>query len=307
MSVGVSESRFYMWRAIFAIAHADGQINKEEEAFMDEHMRIVSFSLPQRAILEDDIIHPKDPGEMLSRVSDPDDQGTFFQFARMMCWSDGNYDEQEKEIMQRLLGAHMECLDVPSMTQALSASKEVVQNQDKFSKEEKKGVGTIISRILDAGKSIVSSADGVSESRFYMWRAIFAMAHADDVITDEERAFMNDTLNTESFSPDQISVLRSDMDIAQDPLEMFMQIEGQVDRSHFFHFARLLCWSDGNFDEQEQKIMLKLKSIHVRNVDINEMIGHVDMELDRKNKDLLQDDIKSGNPFKSFLLRIKAS
>ena len=31
-------------------------------------------------------------------------------------------------------------------------------------------------------------SEGIPESRFYMWRAVFAMAHADHVITDEERA-----------------------------------------------------------------------------------------------------------------------
>jgi uncharacterized membrane protein YebE (DUF533 family) len=306
MSEGVTESQFYMWRAIFAIAHADGQITEDEEAFMDQHMRGIPFSLKQKAILEDDIAHAKDPGVMLSKVTDEKDQGTFFQFARLMCWSDGNYDAQEKEIMQRLLGSHMERLDVASLTKALSASKELVDKQHMGNREsQKSGFSAMVSRIVTVGKKKLFSVQGVDESRFYMWRSIFAMAHADGVVTNEESMFMQDTLNSEDFSQEQRIILERDMQTPQDPLEMFMQVENQEDRSRFFYLARMLCWSDGNFDEQEQEILLRLKSVHVRNVDINEMIGHVDMELANEDKDRLKDDMKSKNPFSRFLSRLR--
>ena len=41
--------------------------------------------------------------------------------------------------------------------------------------------------------------NNVSESRFYMWRAIFALAHADHIVTDEEYRFMQKALDTENF------------------------------------------------------------------------------------------------------------
>ena len=39
----------------------------------------------------------------------------------------------------------------------------------------------------------------VSESRFYMWRTLFSVAHADNVVTDEEIAFMAHILEDINF------------------------------------------------------------------------------------------------------------
>jgi len=144
----------------------------------------------------------------------------------------------------------------------------------------------------------------VTESRFYMWRAVFALAHADHKITDEERLFMEGVLSEELFSEEQTQVLKQDIEETQDISEMFMNISEQEDRSQFFYYARLLCWSDGDFDEQEQKIMLKLKSIHVRNVDIDQMIKNVDLQVDDGYREMMEEDIQQdSNPLLSMMKR----
>ena len=43
----------------------------------------------------------------------------------------------------------------------------------------------------------------VSESRFYMWRTLFAVAHADNVVADEEVEFMAHILEDVEFSDHQ--------------------------------------------------------------------------------------------------------
>lgn len=147
----------------------------------------------------------------------------------------------------------------------------------------------------------------MSESQFYMWRAIFALAHADHVVTAEELDFMQGILQSESFTPDQKAVLEKDITEPQDITKMFMSIAEEEDRSHFFYFARMLCWSDGDFDEQEQKIMLTLKSVHVRNTDVDAMIGNVDMQLDDDHKAMLEEDMSNdSNPLGNFLKRFKS-
>lgn len=311
---GVSESRFYMWRAIFALAHADGKVNKAEEDFMDSHLRTVPFSLRQKAILEDDIIHAKDPGEMLAMVTSHEDQGMFFEFARMMCWSDGNYDVQEKEIMERLLGVHMEKLDVEGLTSALHESREKAEQihklQDEYEDDQaqrKVGLGVLIGRLFASERDKRLPQHGLNDSEFNMWRTIFAMAHADNEVTKDELAFMYDALEKEDFSREQRAILEKDIEVAQDPAELFMKIGKQEDRSRFFYYARMMCWSDGNFDEQEQEIILRLKSLHVRNVDFEKMLQDVSMEIDESDKEQMAADMSAGkHPIKNFLKRFRS-
>ena len=103
-------------------------------------------------------------------------------------------------------------------------------------------------------------SEGISESRFYMWRAVFAMAHADHVVKDEERDFMENYLANVAFSEQQKDILRTDMEEAQDVYEMFSQITAPEDQGQFFEFARELVWCDGDLDAQEEAIKEKLNA-----------------------------------------------
>lgn len=112
----------------------------------------------------------------------------------------------------------------------------------------------------------------VSESEFYMWRTLFAMSHADDIVTEEERRFMRDALDEIAFSPDQRMTLLDDMDEPQDILEMFSKIGDAQDQARFFKFARELVHIDGDYGSEEQKVMLELISKHVKDVDFDALV-----------------------------------
>lgn len=127
----------------------------------------------------------------------------------------------------------------------------------------------------------------ITESRFYMWRAIFAMAHADGVVTDEETEFMKEYLNSLNFSDTQRNILKEDMAAPQSVPDMFSKITAQSDRSQFFYFARLLAWSDGDFDAQERAILDKLKVSHVAGLDMDAISKSV-----RDSAKLVAEDIK---------------
>lgn len=116
---GISESRFYMWRAVFALAHADGKVTEEERNFVDNYLLHVPFSEEQRAIILHDIEEPQETGEMLTHVSDPEDQGTFFQFAQMMAQADGEYDHWEQSAVQNHLGEQMRKFNLGRMEETL--------------------------------------------------------------------------------------------------------------------------------------------------------------------------------------------
>lgn len=121
---------------------------------------------------------------------------------------------------------------------------------------------------------------GVSDSKFYMWRTLFAIAHADDVVTDEELRFMTEAIEDVGFSPVQKEILRKDISTPQDITEMFRKIEDTKDQAAFFKFARSIVWIDGDYGEEEQEIMLKLKREHVKNVNIDDLVGGLDIELE---------------------------
>lgn len=135
---------------------------------------------------------------------------------------------------------------------------------------------------------------GVSESKFNMWRAIFALAHADHVVTHEERRFMHRALATEGFSETQKRILEEDMETPQNITEMFMKIREQADRSRFFYFARMLLWCDGDFAAQEQAILTRLQGIHNRTLDFGR-IGEVDLKLEDDEKEWLLEDARKMN------------
>ena len=143
---------------------------------------------------------------------------------------------------------------------------------------------------------MATSPKGVSDSRFYMWRAIFALAHADSVITHEERSFMNDALNKVAFSDDQRRLLENDMEFAQNVADMFARVIDAEDRNKFFYFARMLVWSDGDFGAQEQKIMLALQKAQLKNIDVERAVKMVDLQLDDSEKYRLKQAHKEALP-----------
>lgn len=120
----------------------------------------------------------------------------------------------------------------------------------------------------------------MSESRFFMWRALFAIAHADEVVTQEERNFMNKALESEPFTEAQREILKYDMEQKQDIRVLFSKITDQHDRSDFFKHARPLVWADGDYGSDEQSIILELKKLHVKSVDFESFQAGSDLKLE---------------------------
>ena len=102
-------------------------------------------------------------------------------------------------------------------------------------------------------------SEGVSESRFYMWRAVVAMVHADGVVTPHEVSFLNDYIHDINLSKEQMETIGLDLQTPQDVYEMFLNISDRNDKKDFFSLARALSWCDGDFDAQEQHIIEQLE------------------------------------------------
>ncbi len=120
----------------------------------------------------------------------------------------------------------------------------------------------------------------ISDSQFYMWRALFALVHVDHIVSNEEVRFMAEALEDIPFSRVQRDILIEDIHTAQDVLEMFIKITDPLDQARFFEFAHDLVHIDGEYGIEEQKIMLKLEEIHVRRTNVDDLIGHVNLQFE---------------------------
>lgn len=120
----------------------------------------------------------------------------------------------------------------------------------------------------------------VSDSRFYMWRTLFSVAHADNIVTDEEITFMAHILEDVNFSDEQTTLLKDDIINPKNVEDMFRGMTDQNDRKEFFSFARDLVWVDGDFGAQEQVVMINLLQSHFKDIDFDELVGSVSMELE---------------------------
>ncbi|MCK5284676.1 MAG: TerB family tellurite resistance protein [Alphaproteobacteria bacterium] len=132
----------------------------------------------------------------------------------------------------------------------------------------------------------------VTESQFYMWRTLFAVAHVDNIVTSEEIRFMVEALEDIPFTEEQRRVLTDDIGEPRDIVQMFERISEAKYQAAFFKFARDLVWVDGHYGKEERDIMLKLKEIHVRNINLDDLIGKVDLEFEEDYSEKQKSDVK---------------
>jgi hypothetical protein len=120
----------------------------------------------------------------------------------------------------------------------------------------------------------------LTQSQFYMWRTLFALAHADNMVSAQEVRFMAEALEDVPFSPAQRAILTEDIKTPADVIEMFKNISNVKDQAKFFKFAHALVWADGDYGKGEQEVMLKLMKAHVGQHNLDDLIGKVDLELE---------------------------
>jgi hypothetical protein len=131
------------------------------------------------------------------------------------------------------------------------------------------------------------TSETLNESQFYMWRTLFALVHADHVVTREEQTFMESALDQLTLTDYQRSILVSDTMESSDIAEMFKRITEQNDRVEFFRHARILVWCDGDFDKQEQEILAQLTRTHASDVDFDKLVSEVSLSFDEGEKGLV--------------------
>lgn len=91
-----------------------------------------------------------------------------------------------------------------------------------------------------------------------MWRAVFAMAHVDGRVSEEEIAFADGYLERAAFSDEQKEILRDDMRAAKNVGDMLAIVSDPADQADFFQFSQMLAWADGDYSAQEKVLVERM-------------------------------------------------
>lgn len=146
MSEGLPASRFYMWRAVVAMAHADGIVTPHEVDFLHQQMKDVPLSSGQLEILGNDLVTQQDIKVLFLQITDPEDKRDFFKLARVLSWADGDFDAQEKHILDYLETLVGE--DEGMLKDSREAVKEIVLSADQWEEKIKtKGLLEFLGRM----------------------------------------------------------------------------------------------------------------------------------------------------------------
>jgi len=97
--------------------------------------------------------------------------------------------------------------------------------------------------------------NGVPDSEFYMWRAVFAFSLVDHALSLEEQDMLRGYLKTVPFSPRQLEMLKADFNTPQNVEAMYKKITTKEDKQKFCVLARALAWCEGDMDRQEENIL----------------------------------------------------
>ena len=138
MTQELNNSRFHMWRAVVAIAHADGVVTPHELFFINEYLKDITLSDEQREVIGQGLRNAQDIAHIFGQITEHQDQVDFFALARALSWSDGDFDAQEKKIIKRLEKQMLENYSVVEESRALCEEVELCDNQWHFKSERSK-------------------------------------------------------------------------------------------------------------------------------------------------------------------------
>jgi uncharacterized membrane protein YebE (DUF533 family) len=101
-----SKSQFYMWRAVIAIAHADGEVQAEERAYLERILgnldRVYGLSAEQKKTFAEDMEHPPKIEDMVKQIDEPQYRGMLITLGETIVWADGVVTEDEEAVLRKL-------------------------------------------------------------------------------------------------------------------------------------------------------------------------------------------------------------
>lgn len=160
--MSLSESRFNMWRGVVAFAHADGVVDPSERDFIKKFFENVAFTPEQKDQLLNELDHPQDINNIVPKITSAEDRGELILFARLMCSSDGDFDEQEQEIVQIIHEDVLSKLDLDrimhetdSMAEDARARRKDLKDKAHADARKKVGFSAVIGALGDQVKGFM--------------------------------------------------------------------------------------------------------------------------------------------------------
>lgn len=160
--MSLSDSRFNMWRGVVAFAHADGVVEDSERDFITKFFNTVAFTEDQKEQLLYELDHAQDINEIFPLITDKGDRGELILFARLMCTADGDFHEQEQEIVQIIHEDVLSKLDLDNiMHETDTMAEEARERRERLDEEahaearKKVGLGAVIRSLGDQVKGFV--------------------------------------------------------------------------------------------------------------------------------------------------------
>ena len=104
MTEAFNESKFAMWRCIIGMAHADGILHEDEQAYltkMFDNMRDrAGMPADMHDTLVDDLHNPKDVEPFMGQIVDPAFRSQLVYFARLLAYKDGEKHPDEAQLLK---------------------------------------------------------------------------------------------------------------------------------------------------------------------------------------------------------------
>jgi hypothetical protein len=104
----------------------------------------------------------------------------------------------------------------------------------------------------------MATGNRVEADEFAMWRAVFAFALVDHVLSLEEQDLLRDYLRNVPFSRTQRIILHNDFEKPQDVVQLYRKIRDPARKRQFCALARALVWCEGDMDRQEEEILRRV-------------------------------------------------
>jgi tellurite resistance protein len=112
----ISESLFNMWRCVIVLAHADGEVQAEERAYIERIIanldRVYGLTPEQKNAFDSDLKTPGNLKELLPLVTEPQDRASLVYFADIIVWADGTLSEEEEKLLKQLRDDQMSKVDM---------------------------------------------------------------------------------------------------------------------------------------------------------------------------------------------------
>ena len=152
----LSESAFYMWRCIIAVAQADGAVQDAELEYLNKVFagmeRDSMLSRDQHETLGEDLVTPQNIGSLLKHVTDHGDRHQLVYFAALMAQSNGELDPGEEAIIRTISAGEMKDAETDQLIKDVRKALDDLHMKEALAKayaERPRGLRAVVRMVLN--------------------------------------------------------------------------------------------------------------------------------------------------------------